>query len=437
VKGEARAPAAPGFPFLSGQDQGMTFDRRVVITGVGIISPIGIGKELYWKGLLEGRSGVGPVTRFDCSAISTRIAAQVDDFAPENWLERKEYRRLDRFVQFAASSSRMALEDSGLSLSDEIRDRVGVFIGSGIGGIATFEEQHSKAIQGGLGRVSPFFVPMMIANMGAGDVARIFGARGPSETTVTACASSTNAIGNAYAVIKRGAADAAFAGGTEAAIVPMALAGFSNMRATSRRNEEPEKASRPFDRERDGFVLGEGCGVVILEELTLARSRGATIYAEIIGYGLSNDAYDMVHPSPGGDGAGRAMTAALEDAAIAPHAVDYINAHGTSTPAGDVAEVEAIKRIFGDHSRKLAISSTKSMIGHLLGAAGAVEAIAVALSISRGVLHPTINLDNPDPECDLDFIPHKPRQQQVEIALSNSFGFGGHNATLVFKRWAA
>ena len=400
-----------------------------------MISPIGIGKEVYWDGLLAGRSGVGPVTRFDCSAISTRIAAQVNDFNPETWLDRKEYRKLDRFVQFAASASHMALEDSGLSITDENRDRIGVFIGSGIGGIATFEEQHTKLIQGGMGRISPFFIPMMIANMGTGHVARMFGVRGPSETTVTACATSTNSIGDAYAVIKRGAADTAFAGGTEAAIVPMSLAGFSNMRATSRRNDEPERASRPFDRDRDGFILGEGCGIVVIEELQTALRRGARIYAEIIGYGMSNDAYDMVHPAPGGDGAGRAMTAALADADIAPELVGYINAHGTSTPAGDVAEVAAIKRVFGEHAYKLAVSSTKSMIGHLLGAAGAVEAIAVALCISRGVLHPTVNLDNPDPECDLDFIPHKPREQQVDYALSNSFGFGGHNATLVFKRW--
>lgn len=406
------------------------------MTGLGAITPLGIGTEQYWQGLLAGRSGVSPVEDFDCSAIATRIAAQVKGFRPEEYLDRKEVKRMDRFAQFAAAASKMAVADAGLPLTDQTRARVGVFIGSGIGGIATFEEQHRKLIEGGLGRVSPFFIPMMIANMGTGNVAKMLGAQGPSETAVTACATSTNSIGDAYLVIKRGEADAIVAGGAEAAVVPISMAGFSNMKAMTTRNDDPTHASRPFDVGRDGFILGEGSGILILEELETARARGARIYAEIIGYGMSNDAYDMVHPAPEGAGAARAMTAALKSACIPPEAVGYINAHGTSTPAGDVLEVQAIKSVFGAHARRLAVSSTKSMTGHLLGAAGAIEAIATALALQKGIMPPTMNLETPDPECDLDFVPNKPREQQADIALSNSFGFGGHNATLVFKRWA-
>jgi len=414
----------------------MANERRVVVTGLGAITPLGIGTEQYWQGLLAGRSGVSPVEDFDCSAIATRIAAQVKGFRPEEYLDRKEVKRMDRFAQFAAAASKMAVADAGLPLTDQTRARVGVFIGSGIGGIATFEEQHRKLIEGGLGRVSPFFIPMMIANMGTGNVAKMLGAQGPSETAVTACATSTNSIGDAYLVIKRGEADAIVAGGAEAAVVPISMAGFSNMKAMTTRNDDPTHASRPFDVGRDGFILGEGSGILILEELETARARGARIYAEIIGYGMSNDAYDMVHPAPEGAGAARAMTAALKSACIPPEAVGYINAHGTSTPAGDVLEVQAIKSVFGAHARRLAVSSTKSMTGHLLGAAGAIEAIATALALQKGIMPPTMNLETPDPECDLDFVPNKPREQQADIALSNSFGFGGHNATLVFKRWA-
>jgi len=413
----------------------MTNERRVVITGLGAITPLGVGAENYWQALLAGRSGVGPVEGFDCSAIATRIAAQVKGFAPEDFLDRKDAKRMDRFAQFAAAASQMAVADADLPITDATRARVGVFIGSGIGGIATFEEQHRKLIEGGLGRVSPFFIPMMIANMGTGNVAKLLGAQGPSETAVTACATSTNSIGDAYLVIKRGEADAIVAGGAEAAVVPISMAGFSNMKAMSTRNDDPAHASRPFDVGRDGFILGEGSGILILEELETARAHGARVYAEIIGYGMSNDAYDMVHPAPEGAGAARAMTAALKSACLPPEAVGYINAHGTSTPAGDVLEVQAIKSVFGPHAKTLAVSSTKSMTGHLLGAAGAVEAIAVALALRDGVLPPTMNLESPDPECDLDFVPNHPREQQVEYALSNSFGFGGHNATLVFKRW--
>ena len=386
---------------------------------------------------MAGRSGVSAVEDFDCSAIATRIAAQVKDFRPEDYLDRKETKRMDRFAQFAAAASKMAVADADLPITDETRARVGVFIGSGIGGIATFEDQHRKLIEGGLGRVSPFFIPMMIANMGTGNVAKLLGAQGPSETAVTACATSTNSLGDAYLVIKRGEADAIVAGGTEAAIVPISMAGFSNMKAMTTRNDDPERASRPFDTGRDGFILGEGSGILILEDLDAARLRGAKVYAEVIGYGMSNDAYDMVHPAPEGAGAARAMTAALKSACLTPDAVGYINAHGTSTPAGDVLEVQAIKSVFGAHARRLAVSSTKSMTGHLLGAAGAIEAIATSLALTHGVLPPTMNLQTPDPACDLDLIPNQPREQPVDYALSNSFGFGGHNATLVFKRWAS
>ncbi|MBV9848103.1 MAG: beta-ketoacyl-ACP synthase II [Armatimonadetes bacterium] len=390
----------------------------------------------YWDGLTHGRSGVGPVADFDCSAIATRIAAQVKGFAPEEYIDRKEVRRMDRFVQFAVAASQMAVRDAALPITDDNRARVGVFIGSGIGGIATLEEQHTKLMEGGMGRVSPFFVPMMIANMGTGQVARNLGAQGPSETAVTACATSANSLGDAFECIRRGDADAIIAGGSEAAITPISMAGFSNMRAMSRRNDDPEHASRPFDEGRDGFLLGEGSGILILEELSSAQARGARIYAEIIGYGMSNDAYDLVAPAPDGAGAARAMAAALKSADIAPESVGYINAHGTSTPAGDVQEVRAIKHVFGGHACKLAVSSTKSMTGHLLGAAGAIEAIATALALHHGLLPPTTNLQNPDPECDLDFVPNQARAQQADIALSNSFGFGGHNATLVLKRWS-
>ena len=414
----------------------MTDQRRVVVTGLGAVTPLGIGTEEYWQGLLAGRSGVGLVESFDCSAVATRIAAQVKGFEPENWLDRREIKRMDRFAQFAAAASKIALADAGLTITDDNRARVGVFIGSGIGGIQTFEDQHRKLMEGGMGRVSPFFIPMMIANMGTGNVAKMLGAQGPSECAVTACATSTNSIGDAYAVIRRGDADAILAGGAEAAVTPISMAGFSNMKAMSTRNDDPAHASRPFDVGRDGFILGEGSGILILEDLESAQARSAHVYAEIIGYGMSNDAYDMVHPAPEGAGAARAMTAALKSACLPPSAVGYVNAHGTSTPAGDVLEVQAIKSVFGSHAARLAVSSTKSMTGHLLGAAGAIEAIAVALALQNGILPPTMNLEIPDPECDLDFVPNQAREQQVEIALSNSFGFGGHNATLVFKRWA-
>lgn len=409
--------------------------KRVVITGIGAVTPIGIGKEAYWKALVEGKSGVSLVEKFDCAEIATRIAAQVKDFDPDEYMDRKEARRMDRFTQFAVAASKMAVADSCLTITEELAPRVGVHIGSGIGGIATLEEEARTLYEKGMGKISPFFVPMMIANMGTGRVARILNAQGPSETVVTACATSTNAIGDAYRLLLEGAADVMVAGGAEAAVTPLSMAGFSNMRAMSRRNDDPEKASRPFDIERDGFVLGEGAGILVLEEREFALARGARIYAEIIGYGMSNDAYDMVQPAPEGRGAAQAMRAALKDAGIAPDTVDYINPHATSTPLGDIAETQAIKDVFGDHARRIAISATKSMTGHLLGAAGAIEAIATALALSEGILPPTINLNHPDPQCDLDYVPNVARRQAVKTALSNSFGFGGHNATLVLSRY--
>jgi len=407
--------------------------RRVVITGLGAVTPLGIGKDIYWSGLKEGRSGVRFVERLDLSEIATRIAAEVLDFSPEPWLEKREARRMDRFAQFAVAASKMALEDANLVITPELAPRVGTHIGSGVGGLNTLEKEAEIGFAKGIGKISPFFIPMMIANMGTGSVARIIGARGPSQTTVTACATSTNSIGDAFWLIREGKADVMVAGGAEAAITPMAMAGFSNMKAMSRRNDDPQRASRPFDRDRDGFLLGEGAGVIILEARDAAIARGARIYAEIAGYGMSNDAYDMVSPSPTGDGAAAAMREALKDAAVQPEEVDHVNAHATSTPAGDVAETNAIKTVFGAHAPKLAISATKSMTGHLLGAAGAIEVIAVALAIQEGIVPPTINLDNPDAECDLDYVAHVARKMHVEIAISNSFGFGGHNATVLLR----
>ncbi|HEY3330316.1 MAG TPA: beta-ketoacyl-ACP synthase II [Capsulimonadaceae bacterium] len=408
--------------------------RRVVITGIGAVTPLGIGKDVFWNALLEGKSGVALVDRLDLSQIATRIAAEVRNFAPEDWLDKRDARRMDRFAQFAVAASKMALIDADLEITPELAPRVGTHIGSGVGGLNSLEHEAEIGFSKGIGKISPFFIPMMIANMGTGSVARIIGARGPSQTTVTACATSTNSIGDAFWLIRDGKADIMVAGGAEAAVTPMAMAGFSNMRAMSRRNDEPQRASRPFDVDRDGFVLGEGAGVIILEEREAAIKRGARIYAEIIGYGMSNDAYDMVAPSPGGDGAAQAVRAALEDAELDPKLVDHINPHATSTPAGDVAETNALKTVFGDHAYKIAISATKSMTGHLLGAAGAIEAIACALAVGNDIVPPTINLDNPDPDCDLDYVPHVARRMKVEYAVSNSFGFGGHNATVVIRK---
>ena len=409
--------------------------RRVVITGMAPITPIGTGTENYWRALLDGTSGVGPLTLFDASEYTTRIAAEVKDFDPEQYLERREAKRMDRFVQFAAAASLLAVEDSKLEIRANNAGRVGVLIGSGIGGTSTWEEQHRILLEKGPSRVSPFFIPMLISDMGSGMVSIILGAKGPNVTVVTACATATHAIGEAFEIIKRGDADVMIAGGSEAAVTPLAVAGFCSMRALSVRNDDPERASRPFDLNRDGFVMGEGAGIVIVESLDHAVSRGAQVCGEIIGYGMSGDAYHITAPAPEGEGAARSMAAALSDAGIRPEDVDYINAHGTSTDANDKLETTAVKTVFGDHARKVVISSTKSMTGHLLGAAGAVEAIACMCTIRDGIVHPTTNYETPDPECDLDYVPNTARKVDVRIAMSNSFGFGGHNATLIFARY--
>lgn len=409
--------------------------NRVVITGLGVISPVGTGLEKFWSSLISGVSGIKPLTRFDSTNFSTKIAGEVTDFDPSNYIDRKEARRMDRFTQFAVAATTMALEDSSLDFNCENRDRIGVVLGSGIGGIETLEDQARVLAEKGPGRVSPTFVPMMIANMGAGQVAIRYCLRGPNITTVSACASSSNAIGDAFKMLQCGRADVIISGGSEAAITPLAMAGFISMKAMSTRNEEPERASRPFDAGRDGFVIGEGAAILVLETLEHALKRNARIYAEVAGYGSTCDAYHIVAPEPEGYGAANSMKEALSDAGIEPSAVDYINAHATSTPPGDKAETLAIKRVFGQHAYKMPISSTKSMTGHLLGASGGLEAMVCILAVYKGVIPPTINYDLPDPDCDLDFVPNKARRADVNVALSNSFGFGGHNATLVFKKF--
>lgn len=408
--------------------------RRVVITGLGVISPVGNDKESFWEALKEGKSGIGPITRFDASEMPVRFAGEVRGFDPNLFLDRKEAKRMDRFSQYAVAATKMALEDAGLDMARVNPERVGVVFATGIGGMETFEEQSRVLVEKGPSRVSPFFVPMMIANMAAGQIAINIGARGINFTVNTACASGTNAVGEAFRVLQRGEAEVVITGGTEASVTPLAVAGFSSMKALSTRNEDPQAASRPFDRLRDGFVLGEGAGVLILETLEHALARGARIYAEIAGYGCTADAYHITAPDPQGEGAARAMALALADAHLLPEEIDYINAHGTSTDLNDRLETLAIKKVFGPHAYKLAISSIKSMIGHLLGAAGAVEIVATALTIYEGIIPPTINYQEPDPDCDLDYVPNQARRQQVRAALSNSFGFGGHNAVVLLKR---
>lgn len=410
--------------------------QRVVVTGMGVMTSLGNDLEQFWGNLMEGKSGVSLVEAFDVSEYPTRIAAEIKGFNPELYADKKEARKMDRFVQFAVAASKKAVEDAGLAIGENADpERVGVMIGSGIGGLGTWEDQHNILLEKGPKRVSPFFIPMMIANMASGQVSMATGAKGPNSTAVTACATGTHSIGDSYKMIQRGDAEVMICGGAEATIRPTGMAGFCAMRAMSVRNDEPEKASRPFDIDRDGFVMGEGSGVLVLESLEHAQKRGARIYAEVIGYGMSGDAHHMTEPDP--DGAARCMTRALKDAAIAPEEIDYINAHGTSTPVGDRSETLAVKKAFGDHAYKVAISSTKSMTGHLLGAAGGVEAVILGLTIKSGTIAPTINLDNPDPECDLDYVPNTPRKANVRTALSNSFGFGGHNATIVMRAYEA
>ncbi|MBO8141883.1 MAG: beta-ketoacyl-ACP synthase II [Firmicutes bacterium] len=410
--------------------------RRVVVTGVGAVSPLGIGKDEFWSSLCAGVSGIGPITRFDASEYPTRFAGEVRDFDPGQYMDRKDARRLDRFIQYAWAATRMALDDAGLDVTRLDGNRAGVIIGSGIGGIETLESQVRVLAERGPSRVSPFLVPMMIPDMASGYVSIQTGARAHNSCTVTACASATNAIGDAARIIERGDADVMITGGSEASVTPVSLAGFSAAKALSTRNDDPERASRPFDKHRDGFVLAEGAGILILESLEHARQRGARIYAEVAGYGCTGDAYHFTQPAPGGEGAYRAIRMALEDAGVTPDEVDYINAHGTSTEYNDRFETMAIKRALGDAASRVAVSSTKSMTGHMLGAAGAVEAIACLLAMERHVIPPTINYEEPDPDCDLDYVPNRARPAHIDVALSNSFGFGGHNAVLVFRRVA-
>ncbi len=409
--------------------------KRVVVTGMGAITPIGNTLADYWDGLLSGRNGIGPITLFDASRHKSRIAGEVKGFDPQAYMDIKEAKRTDRFAQFAIAASKQALEDAQFVINDLNAEQVGVLIGTGIGGLKVMEEQQEVYLSRGPDRCSPFMVPMMIANMAAGLTAIHTGAKGPNNCTVTACAAGSNAVGDAFRLVQRGYAQAMICGGTEAAITPLSFAGFAAARALSTRNDDPTHACRPFDQDRDGFVMGEGAGILILEELEHALSRGAKIYAEIIGYGMTCDAYHITSPVPGGAGASRAMQLAMKDAGIAPDQVSYINAHGTSTPANDPTETAAIKTALGDHARKAAISSTKSMTGHLLGGSGGIEAVAAAMAVANDAVPPTINLVNPDPECDLDYIPNESRKLPVQIALSNSFGFGGHNVTLAFRKY--
>jgi 3-oxoacyl-[acyl-carrier-protein] synthase II len=412
-------------------------NRRVVITGIGLVSSLGIGTAATWQALLAGTSGVTRVTKFDITAYAAQIAAEVKGFDPLNFVEKKDVKKMDVFIQYALAASQFAMDDSGLRITPENAPDIGVFIGSGIGGFQTIEREHSALLAGGPRKISPFFIPSAIINLASGQVSIRFGAKGPNLASCTACSASAHAIGDSFEIIKRGDADVMITGGSEAAITPMSLGGFAALRALSTRNDEPHKASRPFDKDRDGFVIGEGAGTLILEELGHATRRGARIYAEIVGYGMSGDAYHITAPSENGEGGVRVMRMAVKKAGIQPDQVDYINAHGTSTPYNDKLETLAIKTLFGDHARKLAISSTKSMTGHLLGGAGGLEAGISALAVYHQIAPPTINLDQPDPECDLDYVPCTSRPMPITYALSNSFGFGGTNAALLFKKFEA
>lgn len=409
--------------------------RRIVVTGLGVMSALGLEVDKFWNNLISGKSGVSKIDRFDVEKIASKIAAQIKDFEPENYMDVKLAKRMDRFSQFAVATAKDAINDSGLKIDSSNETEVGVYVGSGVGGLATLEQQHERLLHKGADKVSPFIIPMMISNMAAAQVSIMSGAKGPVSATATACAAGSNAIGDAFEIIKRGVANVMIAGGTEAAITPLGMAGFSNMQALSKRNDEPEKASRPFDRDRDGFVMGEGCGVLILEELGHALKRNARIYCEIFGYGLSGEAYHITALEESGANVARCMKNCLDEGGIDLKEVDHINAHGTSTPLNDVIETAAIKRCFGRHAYNLNINSTKSMLGHCLGASGAIEAVAVVLTIGNGIIPPTINLDNPDEKCDLNYTAKVSQKREVNIAISNSMGFGGHNVTLGFKKY--
>jgi 3-oxoacyl-[acyl-carrier-protein] synthase II len=410
-------------------------NRRVVVTGIGLVCGCGIGTEEVWRNLLAGKSGIGPITHFDPAAFDCRIAGEVRNFDPLHWIEKKELKKTGRFIQLAMAAADFAMKMSGLEVTPEMADSTGVYIGSGIGGFDVIEREHSKYLAGGPGKISPFFIPASIVNLASGHVSIRYGAKGPNSATATACSASAHAIGDAYKIIQRSDADIMIAGGTEASITPMGVGGFAAMRALSTRNDEPERASRPFDAERDGFVVGEGSGVLILEALEVAERRGAKIIAEIVGYGMSGDAYHITQPAEGGDGGYRVAMAAMRDAKLTPNDISYVNAHGTSTPIGDAIETAALKRVFGERAKKVPISSTKSMTGHLLGGAGGLEAGISVLALRDQILPPTINYENPDPACDLDYVPNHARKAAVHYALSNSFGFGGTNASLIFKLW--
>ena len=410
-------------------------DRRVVITGLGLVTPLGIGVEETWTALCEGKSGIGEITRFDASGFDTKIAGEVKDFHPEDFLPKKEAKRIQSFIAYAVAASRMALEDSGLKIDKTNENRIGVLTGCGLGGLQMLEQTAAILKKKGPKRVSPFFIPMMIGNMAPGMISIYLGAKGPNASIATACAAGTHAIGDAFKIIKRGGADAMVTGGVESVITPTCIAGFNAMRALSVRNHEPEKASRPFDRDRDGFVVGEGCGILILETLEAALKRGARIYAEICGYGMSGDGFHIAAPAPDGEGAARCMAAAIDDAGISYNAINYINAHGTSTQLNDVYETKAIKSVFKEKALSMAVSSTKSMTGHLLGGAGGIETVFTALTVFEGIIPPTINLDNPDQDCDLDYVPNIARKTDVNTAMTNSFGFGGTNAALILSKY--
>jgi 3-oxoacyl-[acyl-carrier-protein] synthase II len=413
----------------------MNKKRRVVVTGIGMITPLGTGTKKSWSGLVEGRSAVRKITHFNPEGLPCQIAAEVPDYEVDNFIDIKEQKKMDRFIHFGLTAAMIAMEDSGLKVTRANADRIGVIVGAGIGGLSSIERYAKILDERGYRRVSPFFIPMTIINLISGQISIHFGVKGPNSAVATACATGTHSIGDSFKLIQNGIADVMICGGSEAVITPLGITGFTAMKALSTRNDEPEKASRPFDRDRDGFVMGEGAGVLILEELEFALNRGARIYAELIGYGLNSDAYHITSPDPNGEGAARCMEAALRDADVHPEEVNYINAHGTSTKYGDEVETAAIKKVFGDHAYKLCVSSTKSMIGHLLGASGGVEGAICVLSVFNGIVPPTINLDNPDEECDLDYVPHKARQMDINIAMSNSFGFGGTNACIIFRRF--
>ena len=408
--------------------------RRVVITGIGVVSPLGCGNAKNWDALVNGRSGIGPITRFDASAMPVRIAGEVKDFNPEDFIDKKEIKKMDLFIQYALAASQFAMEDSGLAVTEENAERVGVLVGAGLGGLPTIERYHNAFLEGGYKKISPFFIPMLIINLAPGHISIRYGAKGPNISSVSACATATHSIGDAYHIIKRGDADAMIAGGTESTVTPLGIGGFAVMKALSDRNDNPQAASRPFEKNRNGFIMGEGAGIVILEEYEAARKRGAKIYAEVVGYGLTGDAYHLTAPAPGGEGAARCMKMALANAGVNPEQVGYINAHGTSTPMNDLYETMAIKTVFGNHAVQVKISSTKSMTGHLLGAAGGIEAVYSCMAIDKGVIPPTINYEEPDPECDLDYTPNTACEARIEYAMSNNFGFGGTNASLLFKK---